>query len=93
MSADTEPLWTNSDLAAYLGLAETTVTRMASMAPHKLPPRVATLHKQRWVPEVCRRWVLENSVAVGQPRKLGRPRRRLEADEPATWPRRLVQVA
>jgi hypothetical protein len=74
-----ERLWTSAELARFLGLKESTVTRMASMAPHRLPPRVAAMHKQRWSPTVCRRWVEENSVAVGQPRKPGRPRRRVEA--------------
>lgn len=73
---DVDRLWTPADLARYLGLAETTVSRMANAEPHKLPPRVATLFKPRWDPGVCRRWVVENSVVVGVKRKRGRPRKR-----------------
>lgn len=72
-------LWTARELAAFLGLSQESVQRMASSKPDRLPPRVAGLGRQRWVPDVCRRWALENSVPTGQPRKPGRPRRRPEA--------------
>jgi hypothetical protein len=31
-------LWTPAELAPYLGLKESTVTRLASVQPHKPPP-------------------------------------------------------
>lgn len=76
---DEDRLWTPADLARFLGYAESTVARMANAEPDKLPPRVPRLFKPRWVPQVCRDWVLANGVAVGQPRKRGRPRRKVEA--------------
>ena len=76
---DEDRLWTAADLARFLGYAESTVTRMANAEPHKLPPRVPVLFKPRWVPRVCREWVMAKGVSVDQPRKRGRPRRKEEA--------------
>ncbi len=66
-----EPLWTPAELAKFLGYKESTVARMASEEPQKLPPRAPT-SRPRWLPEVCREW------AAGGPRrapKRGRPRK------------------
>lgn len=69
-----ENLWTPADLAHFLGYKESTVARMASDEPQKLPPRVRSMSKPRWVPEVCRQWVLEQSQPLPRPR-VGRPRK------------------
>lgn len=74
-------LWTPADLARFLGYAESTVVRMASSDPDKLPPRVRALRKPRWVPEVCRQWVLDHSRAEVKPR-IGRPRKVIPASSP-----------
>lgn len=55
-------LWTARELAQFLCYSESTVTRMVSQAPHKLPPRVSGLAKPRWVPEVARQWAASNSA-------------------------------
>jgi hypothetical protein len=70
-----EPLWGPDQLAAFLGYSVKTVIRMASGEPHKLPPRVSGLSKPRWVPELCRQWVVNRSLptAATGPRR-GRPR-------------------
>jgi hypothetical protein len=70
-----EVLWTPADLARFLGYKESTVVRMASMDRERLPPRIRTMSKPRWVPDICRAWVRENSraevkVRVGRPRKI-----------------------
>ena len=73
--AGDDRLWTAADLARFLGYAESTVVRMATGEPHKLPPRVSTLRKPRWVPSVCRRWAADNNKAASGGVKVGRPRR------------------
>lgn len=71
-------LWTAADLARVLGYSESTVTRMVSMQPDKLPPRVRGLGKPRWLPDVCMAWLRERSTAgVEFPRRPGRPRRKV----------------
>lgn len=72
-----EQLWTAADLAKYLGYSETTVTRMASSHPDRLPPRVPT-SLLRWVPDVCRKWAMGSAASPPPPapkRKPGRPRK------------------
>jgi hypothetical protein len=69
-----EDLWGPAEVARFLGYAESTVVRMATMEPAKLPPRVAGVTKSRWVPEVCRKWALARSAPV-EKRKIGRPRK------------------
>lgn len=72
--SEVEGLWGPAEVAQFLGYKESTVIRMASSEPAKLPPRVAALGKQRWVPEVCRKWAATNSAPVAKP-KVGRPRK------------------
>lgn len=73
--AGDDRLWTAADLAHFLGYAESTVVRMVTGEPHKLPPRVTVLRKPRWIPSVCRQWVTENNKPVGGGVKVGRPRK------------------
>jgi hypothetical protein len=82
-----EVLWTTADLARFLGYKESTVIRMASGEPDKLPPRVRTIAKPRWVPDICRAWVRENSRAEVKVR-VGRPRKITPASSPAPQGRR-----
>jgi hypothetical protein len=67
MSDMDEDLWDAQRLARYLGLATATVVCKASQKPHELPPR-APGHKQRWVPEVVRAWVMPAKARGGRPR-------------------------
>lgn len=67
-----ESLWTARDLAAYLGYQESTLTRMVSAAPGKLPPRVAALHLPRWDPAAVRAWIADQSRPAHS--RGGRPR-------------------
>lgn len=71
-----ERLWTARELASFLGYQESTVTRMVSQEPEKLPPRVASLGRPRWLPSVALEWVKANTgpTPVGGRRRLGRPR-------------------
>lgn len=75
-----DALWTPADLARFLGYAESTVIRMASAEPDRLPPRVAAMHKPRWLPSVAHQWAAQQSgvTAPQERRKPGRPRRRQE---------------
>jgi hypothetical protein len=41
---------------------------------HKLPPRVPSLHKPRWMPAVVREWAMQRGEPLGEPRRRGRPR-------------------
>jgi hypothetical protein len=77
-----EDLWTPADLARFLGYAESTIIRMASGAPDKLPPRVRGMMKPRWVPGICRQWARDNSRPETKVR-LGRPRKITPASSPA----------
>lgn len=69
-------LWTARELANFLGYSESTITRMVSQEPDKLPPRVAALGRPRWLPSAALQWVRENTGPrpVGG-RRMGRPRR------------------
>lgn len=69
-----ETLWTARELAKFLGYCESTVARMVSEKPHKLPPRVATLTRPRWLPETVHAWAASNSVMPRAPH-VGRPRK------------------
>lgn len=57
-------LWTPRELARYLGYSESTITRMVSQEPDKLPPRVAALARPRWVPAAAMDWARDSSAAV-----------------------------
>lgn len=73
--SDMEGLWGPSQLARYLGYAESTVVRMATREPQKLPPRVSAILKPRWVPEVCRKWAEVHSRPAETKARIGRPRK------------------
>lgn len=79
VEAGDDRLWTAADLARFLGYAESTVVRMVTGEPHKLPPRVSALRKPRWVPSVCRRWAADSDKPVSGGVKVGRPRRQQAA--------------
>ncbi|AUW57533.1 hypothetical protein C1T17_04855 [Sphingobium sp. SCG-1] len=65
-------LWTPRELAKFLGYSESTICRMVSQCPEKLPPRVATLARPRWLPEVAREWArVSSDLPIGRG---GRPR-------------------
>jgi predicted DNA-binding transcriptional regulator AlpA len=69
---DDDNLWTPRELAKFLGYTESTICRMVSQNPEKLPPRVAALARPRWLPEVAREWARASSdVPIGRG---GRPR-------------------
>lgn len=76
MNTADDRLWTARELAAFLGYSESTVTRMVSQEPEKLPPRVSTLCRPRWLPSAALAWVKENTgpIAIGGRRRGGRPR-------------------
>ena len=66
-----DALWKVPDLAAYLGLAPSTVVGWVTKAPHRLPPRVDGL-PPRWVPATVHAWCEAKSCAAP---KSGRPRK------------------
>ena len=70
---DQDKLWTQRDLAAYLAYTESTIARMVSQQPDKLPPRVAGLGKPRWHPEVVKQWAFNQSTGIVRCHT-GRPR-------------------
>jgi len=72
MSETIERLGTPVDVATFLGLSPSTVRAFVSSAPHRLPPRVASMSAPRWVPEVCRDRAMKQSGAFKH--KGGRPR-------------------
>lgn len=72
MPADDSHLWTPRELALFLGYTESTICRMVSSAPSRLPPRVAALGRPRWLPEVAREWARAKSELT--PPGPGRPR-------------------
>lgn len=69
-----DSLWTQRELAKFLGYSESTINRMVSQCPEKLPPRVAALARPRWLPEVAREWAKASSDPpmgrMGRPRKI-----------------------
>lgn len=77
MQATDDTLWTPRELARYLGYSESTITRMVSQEPEKLPPRVAALARPRWLPSAAHEWVKSSTETnIGRTRRLGRPRAR-----------------
>lgn len=68
-------LWTARELSKFLGYSETTVARLVSQEPHKLPPRVEGLSRPRWLPSAVYEWVRGNTgnaqVRRGRPRANG----------------------
>lgn len=65
-------LWTPRELSKFLGYSESTICRMVSQCPEKLPPRIAALARPRWLPEVAREWARVSSDPPIQ--RGGRPR-------------------
>ena len=65
-------LWTPRELSKYLGYSESTICRMVSQCPEKLPPRVTALARPRWLPEVAHEWAKANSDSIVA--RTGRPR-------------------
>ncbi len=79
-ASEEDKLWTTAELADFLGYQRSTVIRMVSQEPARLPPRVGHLAKPRWVPSICWEWAKKGSLgdapALPRPaRKRGRPRR------------------
>jgi predicted DNA-binding transcriptional regulator AlpA len=77
MDDELERLWSEEDLADYLGLSPKTILSMCSRSPDRLPPRVRALRKYRWVPGVVKAWVEQQSQGAAPTRagrKPGRPR-------------------
>lgn len=68
--ADEDDLWDAARLGKFLGLSPVTIQAKASRAPHTIPPRVAHMRSLRWVPSVCRAWVVQGNTRP----KIGRPR-------------------
>ena len=66
-------LWTAIELGHFLGLKPRTVTNLASAKPERLPPRVRTVSRLRWLPSVCFAWAEANS-SLARPSKGGRLR-------------------
>ena len=68
-------LWTPRELSKFLGYSESTICRMVSQSPEKLPPRITALARPRWLPEVVREWAKCYSDSpvgqVGRPAKSG----------------------
>lgn len=59
---DPDKLLTARELARFLAYTESTVKRMVTDEPDKLPPRVGCLGRPRWHPEVVRDWALAQST-------------------------------
>ena len=56
-----DQLWTARELSKFLNYSESTVARLVSQEPHKLPPRVGGLSRPRWLPSVVLDWVKDNT--------------------------------
>lgn len=67
-----DKLWTARELAKFMGYSESTVARLVSQEPHKLPPRVDNLSRPRWLPSAVLDWA-KGGTATGTVRR-GRPR-------------------
>lgn len=69
---DDEKLWTARELAKFLSYSESTIARMVTQAPDKLPPRVAHLSRPRWLPSTVLEWAKTRSPASvrGRPRSV-----------------------
>lgn len=70
---ETDNLWTARELARFLAYTESTIKRMVTHMPQKLPPRVDGLGKPRWHPEVVREWAIAQSMSAVNAR-VGRKR-------------------
>lgn len=73
MSED-DRLWTPRELSRFLGYSESTICRMVSQCPERLPPRVMALARPRWLPDVAREWARAGSNDFPI-RRIGRPRK------------------
>ncbi len=68
-------LWSIKELASFLGYKESTVARLVTQAPDKLPPRVLALSRPRWEQSVVEDWAIEQSFRKpATVQRLGRPR-------------------
>lgn len=67
-------LWTPRELARFLGYSETTIARMVTQQPDKLPPRVMGLARPRWLPSAALEWVRQNTIRQIGGEKRGRRR-------------------
>jgi hypothetical protein len=65
-----DKLWTPADLGEFLGLSPATIQAKASRAPEELPPRVRHMRPLRWVPSVCREWVMPIAKSKGGRKRL-----------------------
>ena len=72
--ADMERLWTARELAAFVRYSESTITRMVSQCPEKLPPRISLLSRPRWLPETVYQWARQSSSTKAGIVRRGRPR-------------------
>lgn len=69
---ENDRLWTARELAKFLGYSESTVARLVSQEPHKLPPRVDNLSRPRWLPSAVLEWAKGSTTSSAVRR--GRPR-------------------
>lgn len=72
MDFSDDRLWTIKELADFIGYQESTVSRLVSQSPDKLPPRVPNLSKPRWLPSAVRAWAMGAGSTANLRR--GRPR-------------------
>ena len=54
--------------------SESTISRMVSQSPEKLPPRISVLSRPRWLPETVYQWARQSVPAQAQVARRGRPR-------------------
>lgn len=66
-----DKLWTARELAKFLGYSESTVARLVSQEPHKLPPRIDGLSRPRWLPSAVLDWAKGGTTSAT---RRGRPR-------------------
>ena len=71
--ADDGRLRTTHELAAFMRYSESTVNRMVSQCPDRLPPRVATMYKPRWLPETVYQWARQSVTTQTGLTRRGRP--------------------
>ncbi len=70
--SDLLPLWTVTELAAYLGYSPRTIATFLSRSPERLPPKVIGLARPRWDQDMVKAWAQGQMRARG---KGGRPRK------------------
>lgn len=66
-----ESLWTARELAKFLNYQESTIRRLTSQHPDRLPPRVNGMGRPRWNPETVRSWAatpMKTEIKAGRPR-------------------------